>query len=246
VFAAERCVLAAGEEMIMMKNKRSGVIAAAALMALTIPVSAGAPTVTITSPTAAATVYSATFPFTQSIAFTVHHDDVQGQPRNISDVRNLEVLIDGVTIAGADVEEPWKKANAPGCNLKGDPFAAPYTGCVVEDDYTGKGTINWSVPAPGTYAITVRVKHASETGEDVESVQFALLNAEFPAPPAVANAYINANLKAGSAKVRGCVIAKIAEKHAKESAYGPKGGPYNTSWIQDDVSSFWAQCGGGL
>jgi hypothetical protein len=225
-------------------KKQVVVVAAAALLAAGVPISADAPTVTINSPTAANTVFSATFPFAQPIAFTVYHGGVLGTERDITDVKDLEVLINGTAIIGSAVAVPWKSGGSVGCNLGGTPVAAPYTACATPDPNTGTGTINWTVPNPGTYTITVRVKHASDTGEDEESVMFALLTAEYPAPPAVANAYIKSTLGRLAAKVHGCVISSIAEKHAKDSAYGPRGGPYNQGWIEGDVNAFRIACGG--
>ena len=226
-------------------KKKLSLVTAAALLALGLPVSADAPTITITSPTAAAIVYSATFPFTQSIAFTVAHNENQGDPnaKDIRDVRNLEVRITQngttTTLANSLVSEPFKVGNTPACNFGA---VAPYTNCTVPDTYTGTGAVNWTVPAPGTYGITVRAFHTGDLGEDVETVQFALLTAEYPAPPSVANAYIRSAYGKLPSKVNGCVISRIAEEHAKNETYGPKGGPYNTTLIQNDVASFIGLC----
>lgn len=219
-------------------RKTLATVTAVGLLALSVPTSADAPTVTILSPTAASTVFSATFPFVQPIAFAVSHAGVTGRPRDITDVRNLEVLIDGTPIAGSLALEPWKVGSSAQCNL-----AAPYTACAVPDVNNGTATIGWTVPAPGQYAITVRAYHTGDEGQAVENVTFAMLNAEYPAPPAVANAYIK-TLGKLSGKVHGCVISKIAEHHAKYETYGPKGGPYLTSAIEADVTAFIGQCGG--
>jgi hypothetical protein len=47
---------------------------------------------------------------------------------------------------------------------------------------------------------------------------------EFKAPPAIANEYINDFYRHLAPKNRGCVVSKIAQNHAKEVKYGPKGG----------------------
>jgi hypothetical protein len=72
-----------------------------------------------------------------------------------------------------------------------------------------------------------------------------MLAVEYPAPPAVANAYINSDptYKAAPGKKRGCIISKVAEKHAKWSddpyvGYGPKGGPYIEEAIEADVDYY--------
>jgi X-Pro dipeptidyl-peptidase len=75
----------------------------------------------------------------------------------------------------------------------------------------------------------------------------AVLPAEYLAPPALANAYINSLAdykKQFTGKVRGCVISLIAEQHAKYETYGTKGSPYNEDWIKQDVRDFSLTCGG--
>jgi hypothetical protein len=74
-----------------------------------------------------------------------------------------------------------------------------------------------------------------------------MLAVEYPAPPAVANAYINSDptYKSAPGKKRGCIISKVAEKHAKWSddpyyGYGPKGGPYDEEAIMQDVDIYYA------
>ena len=71
------------------------------------------------------------------------------------------------------------------------------------------------------------------------------INVEYPAPPAVANGIINGDpyLKSQAPKKRGGVISKIAERHAKEKWYGPKGGPYDENTIANDVQYFFGTCG---
>lgn len=88
------------------------------------------------------------------------------------------------------------------------------------------------------------MKHQNALGKDEESVQVALLSTEYPAPLAVANTYINSDstLKTLQAKRRGCVISKIADRHAKEEAYGSRGGPYDETLIQYDVHTFASAC----
>lgn len=71
----------------------------------------------------------------------------------------------------------------------------------------------------------------------------SLLNAEYPAPPAVANAYIKDNPAVlASKKQHGCVISQIADEHAKYSTFRPKGGPYNTEMIEAYVVVFASTC----
>jgi hypothetical protein len=71
---------------------------------------------------------------------------------------------------------------------------------------------------------------------------------EYPAPPAIANAYINslgaAIKKAFTAGARGCVISDIAQNHGQLEKYGPKPGPYNVAMVQQDVRIYSTGCGG--
>lgn len=110
---------------------------------------------------------------------------------------------------------------------------------------------NWSVSQPGSYNLVVTVRHGNDEGVAIEEVEFLTLAVEYPAPPAVANAYINSNdhLRALPGRQRGCVISGVAEKHAKLAGtidgYGPKGGPYNIDAIHMDVDAFFGTCAGG-
>ncbi|MDT4840645.1 hypothetical protein FQZ97_744730 [compost metagenome] len=100
----------------------------------------------------------------------------------------------------------------------------------------------WSVPKPGSYNLVVTAAHGNDDGTTSTVVEFLMLAVEYPAPPAVANAYINGtpDYKSASGKKRGCVISKIAENHAKDSKYGPKGGPYNEPAITADVNDYYS------
>lgn len=99
----------------------------------------------------------------------------------------------------------------------------------------------WNVPKPGSYSLVVTATHGNDDGTENAVVEFLALAVEHPAPPAVANTYINATpiYKSTSGKKRGCVISKIAENHAKESKYGDKGGPYDLSSIKADVDELY-------
>jgi hypothetical protein len=109
---------------------------------------------------------------------------------------------------------------------------------------------DWSVPQPDTYTLDVFVRRGQVEGETDEEVviELQMVSVEYPAPPSVANAYINndPNLKALPGRQRGCVISMVAQKHAKlagtEDGYGPKGGPYDEQKIKDDVVDFFQTC----
>jgi hypothetical protein len=94
--------------------------------------------------------------------------------------------------------------------------------------------------------IEIVARHQGAEGSDEETVLVGVVSASYPAPPAIANAYINStNLKSSAPKVRGCVLNQIAAKHANGQQYGAAPGPYNEAAIQADVVTFWPSCGGG-
>jgi hypothetical protein len=215
---------------------KKSILFAGFLVCVTSGISADTPVVAITSPSG--TVYSASFPFTLPISFNVTHHEVK-------DLNVLDVQVNGTSIftGGNPIGNPFSgPGNTNACSAG---MALPnISSCNVSDSDHASATAPWTVPSPGTYTLAVSIKHQNAEGEDEEEVIISQLNAEFPAPPAVANSYINANLKSGSAKVRGCVISKIADHHAKDSKYGPKGGPYDEALIQSDVVAYWGTCGG--
>ena len=218
---------------------------ATALFATSGGVLADQPTVTILQPTG--TVYLNAFPAVVPVGFQVNANGVTSQGRlyELHDLNVLEVKVDGLSIIGDSIGSPFHLGG------QGGPFNscdnvlanAAFTACNVDTATQATVGLNWTVPAAGTYSLLVSAKHTGDTGLDEETVTFLTLNVEYPAPPAVANAYLNANNPPKS-KVRGCIISAIAELHAKDSAYGPKGGPYDNELIIEDVLEFRADCGG--
>ena len=193
-----------------------------------LPVRADAPVLTVNSPTG--TVFVASFPSLQQLNLTLKHSQ-------LSDLNVLEVFVDGVSLTGA-IGNPFDNANAcksPNMNVTST--------CVTNGLDEATFTVPWTVPGPKTYTVTASVKHQGVQGDVSETVTFALIAVEYPAPPAIANAFINATYgpKAG-AKTRGCVINQIAEHHAKFERYGPKGGPYNNNLVHSDVTTLWPRC----
>ena len=225
----------------MFKNKFALAVSAAAVLAtLLSPAvwaqsSATPPTVTILSPTATATLYSATFPFTQAVSFKVGHVNT------LAKVQVLDVSVNATTIinGGTPLGNPFGNDSLCVTYLT----TAPNT-CVNQSVYEATVGVPWSIPSPGTYSLLVSAKYKGADGSDQETILVAQTTAEFPAPPAVANAYINGDpyLRALSGKRRGCVISKVAEQHAQYSAYGPKGGPYDQAAIQAAAMSFSSSC----
>jgi hypothetical protein len=219
-------------------------MSSAAVVFLASQAFAAAPIVEITEPTAENTVFSDTFPFTQPISFSLEATTrKQGQTdvnAELKDLGVLDIQVDQVTIFnnGEPIGSPFTNDNLCHSSL-----ISNSSSCEVTDSENASVTVPWSVPAPGEYVISVSVKIQSDEGEDVETVLVELLNAEFPAPPAVANAYLRTNPTVLVHKRhQGCVISGIAEQHAKYETFGPKGGPYKTDLIEAWVVSLASDC----
>jgi len=229
------------------KSLRVGTIAA--IVGLTLPVYAHAPTVTILSPTTGNTIFaeSTDFPLTVPVSFRVNHYEPGANPPNtekdMRDVSEVKVSIARTApsnLAYADIavlDHPWKTGSSVGCNPANP---ASVTSCGTTGNTQGDATVSWPATGFGTYSVKVTAKHASATGQDEETgivIAEEIVSVEWPAPPAIANAYINANYKKSSATQRGCIIKKITERdHLR--LYGERPGPYNEIAIQTDVELF--------
>lgn len=189
------------------------------------------PTVNITSPTG--TIYSGSFPYTQPVT-----TQITMNAGELGDLTQFRVEIDGREISGN--LNPYTN---PG-NLCTTALTTNGNTCSFTSTTSGTIAVPWTVPAAGMYTITVSAGYLNALGVNTEQVTVLNSNVEYPAPPSVANAYINSTgyRTTLSGKQRGCVISKIAEKHAKLSGYGVKGGPYNISSIEFDVGSFAGSC----
>jgi hypothetical protein len=192
-------------------------------------VKADAPTISITGPTGTQFV---SFPFDTNITMTVQDDSGA-----LDNVNNLTVVVnDGVSsttlYSGINAF-----AGGPVCSVQIGGIAGATCQVVA-----GVGTLTfpWTVLGPGQYTITVTAKHQSATGTDIEIASFQLVAVEHPAPPAEANAYIKATFGKLGAKRQGCVISQIANMHAHDSFFGPKGGPYDIPLIQATVNGLLA------
>jgi hypothetical protein len=217
---------------------------AAGALALSLSANAAAPIVEITDPTSASIVYSPVFPFEQSIRFnlsaTTKKQGGSEVDAALKDVGVLDVQVDevGIVNGGTPIGNPFTAANACATVLTTSPNS-----CSTIDSDNASVTVPWTVTQPGSYTIAVSAKIQNAEGEDEEVVLVALATAEYPAPPAVANAFIKANPGVlASKKQHGCVISKIADEHAKYETFGPKGGPYNEPLIQEYVVSFASTC----
>lgn len=216
----------------------------ASALAISLSANAAAPIVEITDPTSASIIYSPVFPFEQSISFnlsatTRKHGQLEVDAA-LKDVGVLHVQVDdvGIVNGGTAIGNPFTSANACAAILTTSPNS-----CSTTDSDNASVSVPWTVTQPGSYTIAVSAKIQNAEGEDEEVVLVALATAEYPAPPAVANAFIKANPTVlTSKKQHGCVISKIADEHAKYETFGPKGGPYNESLIQAYVVSFASTC----
>jgi hypothetical protein len=229
------------------KSLRAGTLAV--IVGLTFPVYANAPTVTILSPTTGNTIFAGPtdFPLTVPVSFRVNHYDAGANPpateKDMRDVGEVKVSIARTApsnLAYADIavlDHPWKNGSSVGCNPANP---ASVTSCGVTGNTQGNATVSWSATGFGTYSVKVTAKHASTTGQDEETgivIAEEIVSVEWPAPPAIANAYINANYRRVSATQRGCIIKKITERdHLR--LYGERPGPYNNTAIQTDVELF--------
>ena len=191
---------------------------------------ADAPSLTINSPSG--TVYVASFPTLQQLNVTLSHNQLKS-------LNVLELFVNGVSLTGT-IGNPFDSAN--GCKY---PNMAVTSYCETNGLDRATITVPWTVAGPGSYVVTASVRHQGLEGEVTETVTFSLIAVEYPAPPAIANAYINQTYGGrASARVRGCVINQIATYHAQFERYGPKGGPYDNGLIYADVTAFWRACGG--
>lgn len=197
-----------------------------------------APTLNITSPTAGGgAIFFGTFPAVVNIAYTVQMNG----GIELKDLTNLNVIVNGTSLYGG-AQNAFTNSAGGANQCQGVVATAPHT-CNALDAYNASLTARWNVPAVGEYTIVVSGKHKSAIGEDVEVVQVSQLSAEYPAPPAVANAYINTKPRSWlTSTQRGCIIKQVAEQHGQYAAYGPKGGPYNVALIQAAVESYASGC----
>jgi hypothetical protein len=193
---------------------------------------ADAPTMTILSPTG--TIFVSGSGSIVPIMMTVGHD----QLKNLT---QFDVKVDDVSLIGGQLNPFTSGATPNQCTTD---LIAVSAACSTNGSDLANVTVNWTVlEVPATYALFIKSRHTSVDGIDEEEVIVQLLDIQYPAPPAVANGYIKTTYgKALGAKVRGCIISQIANKHAMLSSYGPKGGPYVVTDINNDVELFYGQC----
>jgi len=136
------------------------------------------------------------------------------------------------------------------------PFIVNFNGDDVsstEDAPASTVSFDAYVTGPGNYPLIITGKRGTtDYCDEVSVAAFMPVAVEWKAPPALANEYINSDetLKAYAARVRGCVIRQIAENHAKDEKYGPKGGDgtaypgvgYNLPLIKTDTENYFGIC----
>jgi hypothetical protein len=220
-------------------------VLAVGVLGATVRGSATAPTITITSPTTGTTLYG-TFPYTLPLTFDVTHGD-QG---DLNSVKKLTITAQRAGDVNPTVILGPVDAFA-GNDACADPLPTGIVNCIVAPGgETGTLTVNWQVPQPGTYTFVATASHGNADGTDTIQVIFDIqtIAVEYPAPPAIANAFINGLSstlrKQFTAGVRGCVISQVAELHGKLEKYNPKPGPYDVALVKGDVRTFSASCGG--
>ena len=193
---------------------------------------ADTPTINVMSPANGSTIFATTWPFSTNLTFTISHTP-------LSDLNVLDVRVDGTSIlpGGVPIGNPF---DSGGCRPPAWP--SPLA-CSTADANNATITVPWSV-ALGTHTISFTVRHGGQ-GVELEEVEVTvvLVNAEYPAPPAIANAYINQTYKSVAPKRRGCVISQIAEYHAKDQRYNAPPGPYDVPLVQADVDTLISSCG---
>jgi hypothetical protein len=209
---------------------------------------ANEPQITITSPSGA--LYVNQFPYSAPITFSIYHGPSTTSPSTTSELKNINVLqvsVNGVPLvdfgSGGPLGNPFDNDNHCSSQMT---VANGILNCSSSDANNATITVPWTISGPGSYVLLVSVKHKNEIGEGAETVQVYVVTAGYPAPPSIANAYINSVslLKTGSPKVRGCVLNEIARENGQNNKYGPNGGPYNEALVRHDVGVFWTPCGG--
>jgi hypothetical protein len=230
-----------------MSHKHRQVIRAASVAAALLSLSAVAvdPIIEIDEPTSGNVLYSDSFPFVQPISFTLHADKRIGKGRvqvsaELKDITVLDVRVDDVTIvnSGRRIRNPFTGVNACSAGL-----VASASTCVASDARSATVSVPWQVVAPGRYTIVISAKVRSDDGDDVEIRLVKTLNAEYPAPPTVADAYIQADPEVlASTKQHACVLSQIADQQARYETFGTNGGPYDNDLIEADVISLARTC----
>jgi hypothetical protein len=200
------------------------VLAILAVLLVTAPASADAPNIELTIASAIAV---ASFPVTVGIPLTITHDALK-------DLHVFNVLVNDVSLTGGDVGDPFDTSN----QCKNPNLTSVTSLCTTNGSNTADVVVPWTIYGPGSYVVTTHIRHRGTEDTDEETVAVTLIVAEYPAPPAIANQYIAAKKYKLTSGARGCIISAIAQNHAHNSRYGPKGGPYNDALVNSDVEDY--------
>lgn len=167
-----------------------------------------------------------------------------GHSPNLNSIQAFDLLVDGgsgfASIIGGP-KNPYTGGNACDSTITS---LANLVSCATNNSNAGTITVSWT-PAVGVYIVRATARHGGNTGtddEEVTIVQETVVSVEYPAPPAVANEYINSKYKRISGSCRGYIISTIAGEHAKDEKYGDKGGPYDEDLIYEDVEYYKEMC----
>lgn len=181
-----------------------------------------------------------TLPSTARVTVTISHNDAGNS--GLDSVSALDVKVNEFSLLGGAMSNGFTR-NPSGCSAA---LVAKTVSCKVDATGTlATLVLPWQLAAPGVYALSATARH-SGTGSDAESVTISaeVVAVEYPAPPAVANAYINSDLPRLKPQARGCIVSQIANNQAWSMKYGPRGGPYNVKLIQADVNLYRKSCEG--
>lgn len=159
---------------------------------------ANAPTININT---IGTLSYATFPQTYNVTGTVTHSEVLPPPGVVGDnvcaLNAMQVTVDnGINPTMTILDQ----GNPPG-----------YFGWSCSDT-TANWNADWSIPGPGTYTITAKVRHQGAEGVDTEDVIVTQLTvAQCPAAPSIAAHYLKElGIKSGS-KLYQNVVSLVAK-----------------------------------
>jgi hypothetical protein len=212
-----------GEEKVMKSRATVFALALAFLLAATSGAWADTPSITITP---IPTQFWSGSNINTTISFTINHDDLKS-------LGQLNVKVDGEALFPQ--VNPFSNTNACTADL-----LSVSSACSTNSSDTANVSVPWTIMGVGNYTVTVSVRHSPNTEEVEEEVSVVLAAVEYPAPPAIANAFINrdATNKGLYGKKRGCIIAQIAHEHGKNQKYNAPPGPYNDTLVELDVVHF--------
>jgi hypothetical protein len=224
------------------KNRSTGIlaaIAAAAALASSLAF-AHAPVINIVSPTDASAVQHSAYPAMQSVQLDITHLELQ----DLSNVKVIYTPSVGLPVSIVEFGNPF-----PGNLCNTSTIALPTTCAITTPASAARITAQWQIPAPGVYTLTVETRHGGSGGAVVVSDSETItaettVVAEYPALPAVVNAYIQARTPSMPGKIKGCLVSGVAKVH---EAYYPKNvyAPYTNATVRTALANFYDVCSAG-